>query len=408
MLGLADQRQVSDKVIFTAPAFQHVLPLLDGQRGLDQIVGEVGSGLTVEILQQFVAQLDDACLIEGPRFDALLADFRQAFDSAPDLPPGASATFADQLAMQELGKDADDAQKQEVGATKMREVFDQWIDKALENAQDPSLSELPRGIIAPHIDYLRGWVNYAAIWGRLRVCDRPDRVIVVGTNHFGFGTGVVVCDKGYTSPLGTCAVDQDAVELFRTKLGDAAFEHRYDHEREHSIELQIPWIQHVFGEDETGHFPKVVGVLVHDPAVNNGESYDGNGVGLDQFIDALKDAVSSLPGKTLIVSSADLSHVGPGFGDQQRLPPADEAGKEFQEKVVKHDQEMLKLISEGKADELIAAMAWQQNPTRWCSTGNIVAMLRALDAGEARIVNYAAAVDQQGIQMVSHAAAVVA
>src|SRR5262249_15457738 len=177
--------------------------------------------------------------------------------------------------------------------------------------------------VAPHIDYPRGWLNYAAVWGRLRVADRPDRVVILGTNHFGESTGVCGCDKGYESPLGVSEVDTQLLESLKNALGadNAAklLANRYDHEREHSVELQIPWIQHCLGADDSGAFCRVLGVLVHDPTVNNGESYDGKGLALPVFIDALKNALALVGGRTLIVASADLSHVGPAFGDPQSL-----------------------------------------------------------------------------------------
>jgi hypothetical protein len=67
---------------------------------------------------------------------------------------------------------------------------------------------------------------------------------------------------------------------------------------------------------------------------------------------------------------------------------------------------MLELVRQNKPDELVAAMAWQQNPTRWCSTGNIVATLLAVKPTEVEILSYAAAMDPQGMGLVSSAAAV--
>jgi hypothetical protein len=67
---------------------------------------------------------------------------------------------------------------------------------------------------------------------------------------------------------------------------------------------------------------------------------------------------------------------------------------------------MLNYVSQGKPDELIVAMAWQQNPTRWCSVGNIVAALKLAGPGEVQILRYMASMDQQGMGMVSSCAAV--
>lgn len=405
MLGLADARQISEKMVVTIPATQHILPLLDGTRGLDQVVSEVGRGLNRPFLEQLVAQLDDAGFLEGPTFDGLLAKMHADFDASPVLPPGASAAFAEALVERdENGEAKEETLTSEQQADRLTQVFDAWIKEALKDATDPAWTSLPKAIVAPHLDYPRGWVNYAAAYGRLRVADRPDRVIVLGTNHFGLASGVCACDKGYSTCLGTCELDTDAAEMLRAKLGPKLFEHRYDHEREHSVELHIPWIQHVFGKDASGNFPKVMGILIHDPAVKNGESYDGTGIDLQPFVDALKAAIASLPGKTLIVASADLSHCGPAFGDEQPLAAEGEgaaAAEEARNKVFNHDREMLALVGQNKPWELVASMAWQGNPTRWCSTGNITAALLAAEPTEVKLLNYSAAMDQNGTTMVS-------
>lgn len=425
-LGLADARQISDKVVFTAPAAQYVLPLMDGQRGLDEIVTAVGRGLNRPILEQLVAQLDDAGLLFGPVFESLVSKVRADFDSSEILPPGSTAQFADMLADQVLlarGKEqglpegtpatATIEEKETIAAEKLREVFDQFIDTALKDVEKPSLDTLPKAIVVPHIDYPRGWMNYAHAWGRLRVVDRPDRVIILGTNHFGEATGVCGCDKGFSTYFGACELDRGLVDSLRRALGpenaEKLFRNRYDHEREHSIELQIPWIQHILGQDEAGNYCKVFAALIHDPSVNNGESYDSKGLALQPFVEALRKAIDEVGGKTLVISSADLSHVGPAFGDQQPLhadAEGDEAkaAEEFRNRVFQNDREMLAMVVENKPEELVSAMAWQQNPTRWCSTGNLVATLMLVQPQSVEMFNYAAALDQQTRSMVSHCA----
>lgn len=407
LLGLADAQQLSEKVVVTQPAFQAVLPLMDGSRDIDQIVAECGRGLQRPMLEQFVAQLDDAGLITGPRHEALVAQLHANFDKSDHLPAGSTAQVADLLVMQEVGKDATDEQKAEMGPAKLREMLDKWIDAALKDAEKPAFDTLPKAIVAPHLDYPRGWYNYAQVYGRMRVVDRPDRVVVLGTNHFGQSTGVCGCDKGFASPLGVCPVDQELIGKLREKLGDGAatlFKDRYDHENEHSVELHIPWIQHVLGADEAGNYPKIFAALIHDPIVNNGQSYDGMGLDLDPFVEALRSTLQELGGTTLVISSADLSHVGPSFGDQQALKGEDGPGAEFRAKVATHDREMLQTLVEKRTEDLVGSMAWQQNPTRWCSIGNMIATIRVTEPERVELVNYAAAMDPEGTTFVSSAA----
>lgn len=416
MLGLADARQISDKIAIVPPAAQMILPLMDGSRGLDEIVTQVGHGLTRPILEGLVAQLDDAGLIEGPKFTAMREKMRADFDAQPVLPPSTTASFADALADQAVNKDNPEGQeprqatqeeRDAMGPQLLRDIMDQWIDAALKSAAKPSLDELPKAVVAPHLDYQRGWLNYANTYGRLRVVDRPDRVIILGTNHFGEATGICGCDKGYSTPLGTCEADTAFINELTKRLGaentKKLFEHRYDHEREHSIELHVPWIQHCLGADDKGNFPKVFGALIHDPTVREGESYDGNGLGLAPFVEALKGVIAAMPGKTLIVSSADLSHVGQAFGDQHTLAGDSEPAQEARNQIFNHDRQMLQLITDCKTQEFLSAMAWQQNPTRWCSIGNLYATMLLTEPSRVEWFNYAAAMDEQGMALVSSA-----
>jgi MEMO1 family protein len=411
VIGLADARQVSEKIVFIAPAAQVILPLLQGSQSLEEIVPAVGRGLTIEVLQTLVAQLDDAGLLAGPTREAMLQRMREDFDSLPSLPPASTAAFVEQLARHHVSEEVTPAQIGEVGPTILRQYMDQWMAEALKSAPNPSFDVLPKAIVAPHLDYMRGWMNYASAWGRLRVTDRPDRVVILGTNHFGESTGVTGCDKGFQSPLGTCELDDQLVDLLKTKLGSdntqRLFANRFDHEREHSIELQIPWIQHCLGGDDWGRYCKVFAATVHDPVVNSGESYDGKGLSLKDFVEAMRATIAELPGRTLVVSSADLSHVGPAFGDSRPLAAEDAETQAERNKVFAHDRELLQLYAEGKLDEMIASMAWQQNPTRWCSLGNMIAAMQISGGTSAQILNYAAALDQEGQGMVCSTAIVV-
>lgn len=433
VLGLADSKQVSDKIVFTQPAMQAVLPLMNGEHDLDAIVSQIGRGLTLEMLEELVRQLDHAALIDGPNFDQLWVKMKADFDSSDVLPPGQSAAFAEQLVLQQAANTAghaalesnpDDQQaaqeaaqqatqaigddeKSEKSPEALRSAIDQWMNAAMEKVEDPSFDVLPKAVFVPFTSYHQGWQNYAHVYGRLRVVDRPARIVILGINHFGYGSGVVGCDKGFKTPLGTSPVDAAFQEDMRNRLGDKLFEHRFDHEREHSIELQIPWIQHVFGDGEN-QVP-IFAALVHDPVVNNGESYDGEGISLDAFSEALAGAISGAQGSTMVIASHELSHVGAAFGDQQPFAAQDESGEQARAGVIQQDQSLIKLLAEGKHEELLSSLSWQQNPTRWNSAGALIAAWRGVGgASEAegfKVHHFAGAVDPQGNAMVTSLAA---
>lgn len=419
MIALGDKSQLAEGQLVTSPLVQFMLPHMDGSRTADAIAGaaidqaraagapeEAVQHLNAKNVQALIAQLDAAGMLQGPVFDAKLAKLRADFDASDYLPPGTTAAMADTLVQQELGEGVPDDEKARLGGKKLGEAIDRWMDEVSAKLDDPSFDTLPRLIMAPQLDYWRGMMNFCQVYARLRVVDRPARVVILGSNNFGFGTGVVGCDKGFETPLGRSECDNAFADLVKKHLGDdlgkKLDEHRFDHEREHSIELQMPWIQRVFGVGEEG--PKVWAALVHDPTRNNGESYDGAGVGATAFTDALRAAINDADGPTLLIVSANLSHVGASFGDRIKLTDESEQAKAFREKVVSHDRELLDLLCEGKAEEVVASLAWQQNPTRWNSLGQIVVGWRAVDAEEARLLHYMASGDQHGHSAISTAA----
>ena len=418
MIALGDQSQLAEGQLVTSPIVQFMLPHMDGSRDTEAIAAaavdqartagapeEALRHLTAQNVEALVAQLDAAGMLQGPIFDAKLAKLRADFDASEHLPPGTTAAMADTLVQQELGEGVPDEEKERLGGKKLGEAIDRWMDEVSATLEDPSFDALPRLVMAPQLDYWRGAINFGQVYARMRVVDRPARVVVLGSNNFGFGTGVVGCDKGFETPLGKTDCDAEFGALVErhlgADLGPKLYEHRFDHEREHSIELQMPWVQRVFGVGAEG--PKVWAALVHDPSRNNGESYDGAGVGVTPFIDALRAAIAEADGPTLVIVSANLSHIGPSFGDRIRLTDETDEAKAFREKVVSHDRELLELLSAGKAEEVVASLAWQQNPTRWNSVGQIVAGWRAVDAGEARMMHYMASGDQHGHSAISSA-----
>src|SRR5688572_28088209 len=57
LLGIADARQISEKMVLVSPGVQAILPLMNGERTVDEIVSQVGRGLTRQVLEGLVAQL---------------------------------------------------------------------------------------------------------------------------------------------------------------------------------------------------------------------------------------------------------------------------------------------------------------------------------------------------------------
>ena len=349
------------------------MPILAQLQGV-QTVEEMAEkfGIPEANLQQLVMALEVHHLLWGPTFSEMEAAKKKQIDELGHLPRGAAFM---------LGEDGEALRTQLAG----------WIAEA----EDPELETCPTGLVVPHLDYHRGWPLYAAGYRAWADAPRPDRVIILGTNHHGIGDGVVGTLWNWETPLGITNSDSDLMGELADRLGDGLFADQLDHVPEHSIQLHLPWIQQLFGD------VPVSGFLLPDP-LHPMISDDGNRTSIDEFVRACKEALESLGGTTYFVASSDLSHVGPQFGEPD---PVDEQRRE---EVEAHDREMLGAFIQGDSESFVTALAERENCTNWCSIGNMSALLRLLGENrELELLEYRQAFDESNHWMVSASACAV-
>ncbi|MFG0330568.1 MAG: AmmeMemoRadiSam system protein B [Phycisphaerales bacterium] len=361
LFALRDPSQRSEHMLAVSEAAMYVAQHFDGSNSISTLAGALR--VSDETLRPLVEQLDAALFLHGPTFERFARDQRDAFDRLERLPVRAAEDFtADR------------------------------IERAFDAAPTPTLRGEVVGLVAPHLDFERGAANYAAAWRS--VSHVPDRVIVLGTNHFGGGDGVTMCRKGFDTPLGPLRCDDEFARRLLDRLGPALVEHEIDHAREHSVELQMPWIRRAIGE------VPVLGFLVHDPTVNDGRSYTGSGVGLDDFVQAVRQETQGANDVTLFVASADLSHVGLQFGDSTPNSP------ERLAEVERHDRTHLDLLLGNKVDRFVDSMKESRNHTRWCTLGGMTALWKIIPDATAELVRYEQSIDEpeDGVCCVTSAA----
>jgi len=117
------------------------------------------------------------------------------------------------------------------------------VDDLLRTAQPAPTSVPLAGLVVPHAGF--AYSGRAAAAGYACLGATPyRRVVILAPSHFGGFRGAALLDvDGFETPLGTVAVDRDAVAtltrqpLFRE---DAA-----PYRQEHSLEIQLPFLQRV-------------------------------------------------------------------------------------------------------------------------------------------------------------------
>jgi AmmeMemoRadiSam system protein B len=191
--------------------------------------------------------------------------------------------------------------------------------------------------------------------------------------------------------MGVCPPDSKVIAPLIDTLGRPIIVDQLDHVGEHSIELHLPWLQYCFGN------VPVIAALIPDPLGKMIQD-DGARTGADEFVAALRDSLEVAGGRTLFIASSDLSHVGPQFGEPRPV------GERRRFDVERHDREMMSKFISGDREEFLGAFRWNKNPTRWCSIGNMSAILELARPGSIELIDYRQAYDENGTALVSSAA----
>ena len=182
------------------------------------------------------------------------------------------------------------------------------------------------------------------------------------------------------------------------RLDPSLREHELDHLREHSVELHVNILQHL----HDGRAFEIIPILCPSPVGPTGtRPFDGRGPDLNDFADALHDELAVDQRPTLVIASADLSHVGTPFGESRPATP------ELMQKVADWDQSLLRDLEAGEADRFLGRVQQAANPTRICSVGNLYVLARVLRGRDFRVLRYHQASDFQTDTHVSCAAGLV-
>ncbi|MCX7830586.1 MAG: AmmeMemoRadiSam system protein B [Acidobacteria bacterium] len=95
-------------------------------------------------------------------------------------------------------------------------------------------------LLVPHAGYLYS----GSTAGKTFACsDISERAIILGPNHTGIGKPISVWSRGcWKTPLGDVKIDEEAAGILLSLIGKE-YEDRDGHLREHSIEVELPFMQ---------------------------------------------------------------------------------------------------------------------------------------------------------------------
>ncbi|MBC7361958.1 MAG: AmmeMemoRadiSam system protein B [Candidatus Aminicenantes bacterium] len=313
---------IENPVILQGEALE-VLALIDGRREAEDIQLEFlrrkgysleGAGLVSKILEEFRRLLIIDSLEYRERKQKLIQEFFEspirpavlAGEAYPGKEEELRAFIKNILGLEVIS--GTEERKEEIGEGREKNI---------------------KALVSPHIDLRVGSRIYSLAYRQLTGCSY-ERVIILGTGHFLEDGIFSLTEKDYSTPLGRVRTDKKIVRKLKEAGGELVAAHDLAHKKEHSIEFQLIFLQHLLG-DNFELIPILCGSF-HQWLTKASRASEIPGI--EPFLSALKELASAREKRTLIVAGVDLSHIGPKFGHRQRAAELKKATLAFDDKII--------------------------------------------------------------------------
>ncbi|KAL7675594.1 hypothetical protein ACOME3_001860 [Neoechinorhynchus agilis] len=193
-------------------------------------------------------------------------------------------------------------------------VLEQELDLYLSDGILKEKSPLTRVIISPHagIAYSGRTAGYA--YKQLTSCvDRIKTIFILGPSHTYYFNGIHVSQfEACDTPLGRLQIDQKIIKnLLDSKFVDQI--PKNDDIREHSLEMQFPFIARIFSGRDVAIVPILIGDFIRSmKSVNETNKVKND---LDVFVPYISDP------SVLFIISTDFCHWGDRFDFKYHYQP---------------------------------------------------------------------------------------
>ncbi len=366
---LFDPRSAGRPVTVNAVGLE-VAKRIDGRRSLLELSRE--TGVPVADVAALVAALDDTLLLDGPKWRALI--------DAPVRPPICIGVYPE---------DPAGVRRQ------VRGLFTAPGGPGLPTAPSQSPLGRLRAVLLPHMDYTRGNVTYGFGFKQLFEATDARLFVIVATSHHS-PTQFTLSRQHFATPLGVVETDHGFIDRVVRRYGDGLFDDPAAHVPEHSIELELPPLQFLYGTEPVRIVPLLVGSFHEGVEEGRPPAEDDD---VRRMADALAAAEAEAGEPVCYLISGDLAHIGPKFDDPLPLDDARLADSRTQ------DERLLDALTRADADGYFRLIADEADERNICGLPPTYLTLLAARPTAGRVLHYQQFVDPARNESVSFAAA---
>lgn len=361
-IALRDLEGLNPDTLVLSPQAYFLVTLMDGSNSMVDIqaafMRRFGSMLFREDLDGLVRELDTYLFLENEnsrsRAQQLITEFRNQ-PSRPAFHAGISY---------------------EADAEALRTQLQSFFSPENGGPGDPKPAASGRsilGLMAPHIDLRTGGPCFAYAYKALLEASPIHTCIVLGTGHEPLPNYFALSRKDFETPLGLLSADNDFIDELASRCSLDLFADEFAHRREHTIEFQTLFLKLLLPE------VKIVPILCSFGV----EEMEPPAEAILHMTLSLQESLASSPRQVCLLSSVDLAHIGPRYGDPFR--PHAGTVREHDEA----DHRLLETISSADAEGFASILVRERNRRRICGLPPLYLMLKALEGtAVGELLNY--------------------
>ena len=293
-----------------------ILSHLDGRHSINQVRASLkrqfpGSDVAAAEIRGLLNTLSRGCYLDDQVAATRIAKVCAEFERAAVRPAWHAGT-------------AYPADPQELAA-----LLDRFFAAAAPAPATPAAGTRLAAVMCPHIDLRAGGEVYPPAFTAMAAAGEAEPfelVVILGVAHNG-GTEpgksfAIVSDKHYVTPFGQVPTAGRVIEEWSRRAGRDVTDRQWQHRTEHSVEFPLLFLQYVQAQAELPSYevvPVLLGGVDHHLHAGSDPLQAPEVAG---ELSALRTAVAASGKRALYLLSVDLAHVGPKFGDPDRVDDA--------------------------------------------------------------------------------------
>jgi AmmeMemoRadiSam system protein B len=243
------------------------------------------------------------------------------------------------------------------------------------------------GGIAPHAGFVYSGPIAACLYTALAQDGLPETFVLIGPKHgyMSFEGAAIMSAGTWSTPLGECSIDTELAKII-LGCGDTS-EHSLivdsakDHQQEHSLEVQLPFLQFLSKRQPVQIVPLAISTLNFEICKKVGE--------------LVATAINESGRDVFILASTDFTHYGRRFYNY--APVGDRPIEKIVKWVYKTDGDLIQKIKQLDGEALLNTVV--QERRTMCGHSAVTTVLvaaRLLGATKGELLKYATSYDVRG------------